>query len=49
MHHVQVNREIDRPAEAVWAVLDDFGGVSEIVSRKPRPTAAAQAKEYSHG
>ncbi len=27
MHHVQVNREIDRPAEAVWAILDDFGGV----------------------
>ena len=27
MHHVQVNRVIDRPADAVWAILDDFGGV----------------------
>ena len=27
MHHVQVDRVIDRPADAVWAILDDFGGV----------------------
>ena len=97
MHHVHVDRVIDQPADAVWAILDDFGSVFryhplvkqsgttngiasglgagrvchfddgssireeitayepgreyefEIVSRKPRPTAAAQAKEYSHG
>ncbi len=28
MHHVHVDRVIDRPADAVWAILDDFGSVS---------------------
>ena len=27
MHHVHVDRVIDRPADAVWAILDDFGSV----------------------
>ena len=27
MHHVHVDRVIDRPADAVWSILDDFGGV----------------------
>ena len=27
MHHVHVDRVIDQPAEAVWAQLDDFGGI----------------------
>ncbi len=27
MHHVHVDRVIDQPAEAIWAMLDDFGGV----------------------
>jgi len=27
MHHVHVDRVIDQPADAVWAKLDDFGGV----------------------
>ncbi len=27
MHHVHVDRVIDQPADAVWAILDDFGSV----------------------